>query len=167
MLDALEEVLTQQPTTFLGDAALLEYLAQPDHGQDPENNTSGGDRMGGRYRGCGHEASRHSCGDDAEPAPGEIMTGRAQDAALLRLVDEYIEADKKWRGINRAETAVPRRLQFALERKSAAALKVVDRLPDKIERTLHGAEPACFEPGFGVPLLRGGKVFRLRGGDRA
>jgi hypothetical protein len=62
------------------------------------------------------------------------MTRRAPDAALIRLVDDYLVADKKWREINRAETAVPRRLQFALERKSNAALKVVDLLLGKIER---------------------------------
>jgi hypothetical protein len=63
------------------------------------------------------------------------MTPRAQDAALLCLVDEYLAADKKWREISRAKAAMPRRLQFDLERKSEAALQVVDRLLDKIERT--------------------------------
>jgi hypothetical protein len=37
MLDALYEVLTEQPTTLLGVAALLKYLAQPDLGHDPED----------------------------------------------------------------------------------------------------------------------------------
>jgi hypothetical protein len=36
MLDALHDLLTEEPTTLLGVAALLEYLAQPDHGHDPE-----------------------------------------------------------------------------------------------------------------------------------
>ena len=37
MFDALHELLTEQPTTLLGLAALLEYVAQPDHGHDPKD----------------------------------------------------------------------------------------------------------------------------------
>jgi hypothetical protein len=48
------------------------------------------------------------------------MTRRASDAALLRLVDEYLAADRKWREINRAEADMPRRLQFAVERRARA-----------------------------------------------
>jgi hypothetical protein len=36
MLDALHDLLTEEPTTLLGVAALLEYFSQPDHGHDPE-----------------------------------------------------------------------------------------------------------------------------------
>jgi hypothetical protein len=98
------------------------------------------------------------------------MTRRAPDAPLLRLVDDYLAADKKWREINRAETAVPRRLQFALERKSNAALKVVDRLLDKIERTrastlpgivakakvaiCEGSDQEDFAAGMGLSISR-------------
>jgi hypothetical protein len=85
------------------------------------------------------------------------MTQRAQDAALLRLVDEYLAADKKWREISRAEAAVPRRLQFALERKSEAALQVVDRLLDRIERTR-----ACTLPG----IIAKAKVAICEGSDQ-
>jgi len=92
------------------------------------------------------------------------------DAALLKLVDGYLAANTKWRAMNKAECRAPWSAVRAMESKSGAVLRVLNRLLVKVERkraftlagivgkarvaAIEGADDEDFAATLGVSMAR-------------